>query len=129
MRRVPKDWVFPKLNLMHMYLLWHCGNESQRVGAMKLWDSVDVNSMKVSRTKVNLSEVRRLMKVIDSAAIAAGVPPQKVMTHAQVLSCFNAGKSGIDIPRETATGRRRNIDRMSWHTVAKLMPKVRRRGH
>jgi len=35
-RRVPKDWEFPKLNLQHMYLLWHCGNESQNAAAIKL---------------------------------------------------------------------------------------------
>ena len=109
-----------------MYVLWHCGNEAEKVAAIKFWDCADVQQLKTKRSKAQLSEVRRVMKCIDQAAIAAGVPPRKAMTHAEVLSCYHAGKSGLPVPRETKTGRLRNLERMSWTTLVKNMPAVRK---
>ena len=126
MRRIPAGWELPKLKLQHMYVLWHCGNEAEKVAAIKFWDCADVQQMKTKRSKAQLSEVRRVMKCIDDAAIAAGVLPQKAMTHAEVLTCYHAGKSGLPVPRETKTGRLRNLERMSWTTLVKNMPAVRK---
>ena len=120
-RRVPKDWEFPKLNLQHMYLLWHCGNESQNVSAIKLWDSTDVNSMKSKRARKTLSEMRRVMRLIDEAAKAGGAPHCKFMSHSEIITCYNIGKSGIKIPMETASGRRRVLEKMSWTTILRQM--------
>ena len=85
-RRIPSGWEFPKLKLEHMYVLWHCGNEAEKIAAITFWDCTDVQKIKTKRSKAQLSEVRRVMKCIDNAAIAAGVPPQKAMTHAEVLT-------------------------------------------
>ena len=123
-RRIPAGWEFPKLKLQHMYVLWHCGNEAEKIAAIKFWDCTDVQKIKTKRSKAQLSEVRRVMKCVDDAAIAAGVPPQKAMTHAEVLTCYHAGKSGLPVPRETKTGRLRNLERMSWTTLVRNMPKV-----
>ena len=73
----------------------HCGNEAEKVAAIKFWDVTDVQKIKTKRSKIQLSEVRRVVKCIDDAASAAGVPPQKAMTHAEVLTCYHAGKSGL----------------------------------
>ena len=109
-----------------MYVLRHCGNEAEKVAAIKFWDCNDVQKIKTKRSKAQLSEVRRVMKCIDNAAIAAGVPPQKAMTHAEVLTCYHAGKSGLSVPRENKTGRLRNLERMPWTTLVRNMPKVRK---
>ena len=126
-RRVPPNWMFPKLGLMHMYVLWHCGNQAQRVAAIKLWDATDVATLPSKRVKATLSEIRRVMKIIDCAATENGLPPKKFMTNNEVISCFNAGKYGLKIPMETPTGKRRNLEKMSWRTVMKNLPKVRPR--
>ena len=126
-RRIPEGWEFPKLKLQHMYVLWHCGNETEKVAPIKFWDFTDVQKLKTKRSKSTLSEVRRVMKCIDDAAIAAGVPPQKAMSHAEVMTCYHVGKSGLPVPRETKTGRLRNLERLSWTTLVKHLPKVRKR--
>ena len=93
---------------------------------IKFWDFTDVQKIKTKRSRIQLSEVRRVMKCIDDAASAAGVPPQKVMSHAEVLTCYHAGKTGLPVPRETKTGRLRNLERMSWTTLVRNMPKVKK---
>ena len=112
---------------MHMYVLWHYGNQAHGVAAIKLWDATNVATLPSKRVKATLSEIRRVMKIIDCAATENGLPPKKFMTNNEVISCFNAGKYGLKIPMETPTGKRRNLEKMSSRTAMKNLPKVRPR--
>ena len=124
-RRVPATWIFPMLALQHMYQQWHCGNEAMEIPPMKYFDNVDVSFLG-SSSRVRLNEVKQLMQSIDKAAASNGTKPKRGMTLAEATTCFNAGRTGINIPTTTLTGRRREIGLLKWTSVMKYLPKKKR---
>ena len=71
-------------------------------------------------------EVKQLMQSIDKAAASNGTKPKRGMTLAEATTCFNAGRTGINIPTTTLTGRRREIGLLKWTSVMKYLPKKKR---
>lgn len=113
-RRIPDEWDFPDLGLQPMYVLWHCGNPSERISPIKMLTQNDLSPLgkKGLNTFVYL---KRVMNAIDKAASAGNIPPQKYMSQAQATSCFFA-----------YAGRFRDvgdINKLSWRTAVKYMTK------
>jgi len=122
-RRVPPGWTIPGLSLQHMYVYWHCGNEASKISPIKRLDKTDTSPLGKNGKKT-IQSLTRLMAVIDDAATAEGIPPKESpMTQAEANACFIIGKGALNIPKTTATGRPRNIDKLTWQSALKFMPK------
>ena len=48
------------------------------------------------------------------------------MSLADANECFAAGRSGINVPITTPTGKRRDIGLLRWTSVIKYVPKKKR---
>jgi hypothetical protein len=78
-RHVPHTWKFPSLHLQNMYIYWHCGDEEGNIPPMKKFETRNVSFLGRGRKK--LSEIRCVMKFLDTAATSAGLAPREHMTH------------------------------------------------
>ena len=127
LRRVPEGWVFPHFTLMQAYVYWHCGDEQSenQVCPMKLFAARDVSHLR--RGRLNLSDLRYLMSLIDEKTTAVGMPPQDVMTRSEANSCFFSGLDGIGISSTTPTGKRRDVVNLTWSSVLRLMTNKKRK--
>lgn len=119
-RRVPRGWTFPKLGLQKLYVYWHCGDESKGIPPMKrLWTS-DVDHIG-KRARVALSEIKRVMSLIDNRVKEKGlrIRGSMTMTRAEANSLYARGEGAILelVPAETATGRERNVSTLKVQTV------------
>lgn len=124
-RRIPPDWKIPGLSLQHMYVYWHCGDESQKISPIKMLQKIDVSPLG-NTGKVTLCSLKRLMGIIDRGATAAGKPPKSSpMTQAEANACFVIGREALNIPLVTPTGRPRNINKLTWASALKFLPKAK----
>ena len=128
-RRIPDEWDFPDLGLQRMYVLWHCGNQSEKMCPIKMLTQNDLSPLGKKGLKTFVC-LKRVMNAIDKAATAGNIPPQKYLSQAQATSCFVAGKKFVEAcVKYTPTGRFRgkfrgiDINELSWQTAAKYMAK------
>ena len=125
-RRVPPSWTIPKLGLHLMYAYWHCGDPANGIPEMKHLLASDVSYLGKG-AKTRLSEMRKVMTLIDREAISKGCTVRVTMNHKMANSCFHHGESAIRniMPNETMTGRMRNISNMTWGSIVRNMHKKR----
>ncbi len=122
-RRIPSGWKIPSLSVQHMYSYWHCGDESSKISPIKLFNKVDLAAIPKSGVK-DWQNLKRLMRDVDAAAAAAGVPPKhRAMTQAEANACFLVGRSGIKASSATPSGRLRNVSELKWATAVKYQTK------
>ncbi|KAL9191250.1 hypothetical protein ACHAXT_000956 [Thalassiosira profunda] len=117
-RRVPPTWTFPHDSLQEMYILWHCGDYRNRISPMKLFQGSDVGFLG-KRSKMNLNEVKNLMKIVDEEATKKGNKPAGAMTIGEAMKAFQSGLSGFDFHSTTPTGKQRDVARLKWSTLTK----------
>jgi hypothetical protein len=93
---------------------------------MKYFAKVDVEYLGKG-AKTRLSELRKLMKMVDNAASATGHPPKEYMSLAEANTCFFHGEKAIldIVPANTPQGRARVVAMMKWTTVVKYTHKKR----
>ncbi len=74
---------------------------------MKWFVTNDVKFIKGGRKK--LSEIRRVMKFLDTSAASAGEAPREHMTHMEANACYSSSQAALKqlIPDTTPTGRTR----------------------
>eukprot|EP00986_Skeletonema_menzelii_P017832 scaffold22390_cov91-Skeletonema_menzelii.AAC.1 len=106
-RRVPHTWKFPSLPLQNMYIYWHCGDEEGNIPPMKMFETRDVKFLQ--RGSKKLSEIRCVMKFLDTAATSAGSAPRQHMSHMEANACYKSSQPALCqvIPNDTPTGRKR----------------------
>lgn len=121
-RRVPPGWKLPVGLVQHAYLYWHCGDPTRKISPIKMLNKNDVSFLE-GKDKINLYAMRRMMGIIDRAAIAEGVLPKKdmPMTEDEANACFAKGCHGIKVAGETPTGRPRNVLALRWTSLVKLL--------
>lgn len=127
-KRVPVGWKFPvKLALQSLYAYWHIGDEVQHVPPMKYLENSDVNQLG-KRARSTLSEIRKVMLLIDTRATDRGLTVKDRMTHIEVNSLFNQGMGAIGemIDATTPTDRHRNISKLKISSVVTYIQKKRR---
>ena len=117
-RRVPSTYSFPMLGLSEMYVLWHCGDQENKISPMKLFHASDVSPFK--RAKTNLSEVRAVMTIIDLNATKHGLTIKSIMTPDEAKECVRVGYTGLNISPKTPDGRERDILTMKWSSAVRL---------
>ena len=66
---------------------WHCGDEEGNIPPMKYFETSDVKFL--SRARKKLSEIRRVMRFLDTAATSAGLAPKE---HHIYLTLSHGGK-------------------------------------
>ena len=119
-RRLPENFVFPKMSLVTLITSWFSGNESMRTVRYKQLRAADIKKVK-ERSK--LSQMKKLMSAVEIAAKHEGIwddlaKKQKgswdvgstVRLYESVQHCF-------DYPSKTMMRRRAQI---SWQTVFNL---------
>ena len=124
-RRVPPSWTFPKLNLQPMYVYWHCGDPTNNIPPAKHLMTCDVNFLgKGARGRI--SELRRVMGLIDLEATDNGHPPSANMDHRMANTCYYHGESAIAklVSAKTPSGKDRLLDKTKWTTIARLISKA-----
>jgi len=117
-RRVPSTYKFPMIGLEDTYVLWHCGDEEQKISGIKFFTKKDVANVK--RGATNLSEVRAVMTLIDLEAGKKGMDIKEVMTEEEARACCREGYLGLAIPPNTPDGRPRDILSMKWSSAVRL---------
>jgi len=100
-RRVPSSWVFPRLSLEGMYILYHCGshvegNPNQKLSPMKIFEPSDMVNKK--RDKTNLGEVRNICSIIDVECQKKGEVIDRCMTEEDAKRCVRIGYTALNIP-------------------------------
>lgn len=126
-RRVPPGWKLPTGLIQHAYVYWHCGDPAKKIAPIKMLDKRDLSILEKKEKKC-LGGMRRLMDIIDRAAIAEGVRPKKElpMTQAEANACFIKGRNGIQVTGATPSGRPRNVYAMTWQSVLRLLPSAKK---
>ena len=127
-RRVPPDWKFPSLPLQEMYTYWHCGDVEKEYPPMKFLERRDVIHIS-KRASTSLSEIRRVMTVIDDHAKSKGMQVTSIMTPEKAHWLFASGEDAIMdvVSAKTDTGRKRQLARLKHKTVLRYLIKKRRR--
>jgi hypothetical protein len=125
-RRVPSTWTIPKLPIRQMYLYWHCGDITQNIPPMKYFQSSDLSFLN-KRSKSNMSELKKVMGDIDSAAASRGFPPKRTMNHDEANTCYFHGESAFAdfVPKTTPSGRPRDYAPQKWTYLVKFLYKKR----
>eukprot|EP00804_Cyclotella_cryptica_P020114 CCRYP_020133-RA/>CCRYP_020133-RA protein AED:0.24 eAED:0.24 QI:0/0/0/1/1/1/2/0/687 len=125
-RRVPSSWKVPLLPMQPMYVYWHCGDEKNNIPPMKYLTPDDIKFLN-KRAHISLSELKKVMTVIDKFAKEQGFPPREHMSQRDANTCYYRGERAIYdiVPENTPKGRPRVITSMKWATVVKYMHKKR----
>ena len=125
-RRVPSTWTIPKLPIQQMYLYWHCGNEADKIPPMKFFKHHDISFLQ-KRAKSTMSELRKIMLLIDNTSRSKGFPVKNSMSHEEANTCYYHGESALAavIPDTTSKGRPRAIATMKWGSLVKYLYKKR----
>jgi hypothetical protein len=127
-RQVPSTWTIPKLPIRQMYLYWHCGDIMQNIPQMKYFQSFDHTFIFINkRSKSNMSELKKVMGAIDSAAASRGFPPKRTMNHKEANTCYFHGESAFAdfVPEKTPSGRPRDYATQKWTYLVKFLYKKR----
>eukprot|EP00804_Cyclotella_cryptica_P001683 CCRYP_009072-RA/>CCRYP_009072-RA protein AED:0.30 eAED:0.29 QI:0/-1/0/1/-1/1/1/0/334 len=124
--RVPSSWKVPLLPMQHLYVYWHCGDEKKNIPPMKYLTPDDIKFLN-KRAHISLSELKKVMTVIDKVAKEQGFPPKEHMSQRDANTCYYRGERAIFdiVPENTPQGRPRVIASMKWATVVKYMHKKR----
>lgn len=117
-RRAPPDWIFPHGTLLELYTLWHLGDPANRISPLKKFTLSDI-SFTGNRARMNLSEARCLVAVLDEEAAKAGKRISAKPSHSEIVELFRLGVNGLNIPLKTPGGRIRDIFRLKWTTLTK----------
>lgn len=127
-RRAPPDWEFPHGTLLELYILWHIGDPANRISPLKKFTVSDI-SFTGNRARMNLSEARCLVAVLDKEAAKAGKRISAKPSHSEITELFRLGVNGLNIPLTTPGGRVRDIFRLKWTTLTKYKyPKADEEG-
>ena len=126
-RRVPRTWIFPTLGLQPLYVYWHTGDEEKNFPPMKFLERRDVAHIG-KRAPPNLSEIRRVMTLIDNRVKNKGMRIKTIMTPAEANSSYAHGEEAIIelFSPKTKTGRKRTVSWIKYRTVLRNMRKKRR---
>ena len=121
-RRVPRTWTLPTLGLQPLYVYWHAGDEGKNFPPMKFLERRDVVHLG-KRAPPALSEIRRVMNLIDNRVKSKGVRIKTVMTPAEANSLYARGEEAIIeiVSPKTKTGRTRTVSRVKYRTVIEHM--------
>jgi len=117
-RRAPPHWVFPHGTLLELYTLWHLGDPANRISPLKKFTVSDI-SFTGNRARMNLSEARCLVAVLDKEAAKAGKRISAKPSQSEIIELFRLGVNGLNVPLTTPGGRARDIFRLKWTTLTK----------
>ena len=94
---------------------------------MKYLEKSDVSFIG-SRARITLSEITKVMKMIDSRATTRGLQVKDRMTFIEVNTLYNEGEEAIKeaIDGQTPTERRRNISRLKLSSVEWYIQKTKK---
>jgi hypothetical protein len=125
-RRVPPSWTIPKLSFQAVYQYWHCGDEANNIPPMKYLTKSDVDYLGRG-ARIRLSEMRKLVAILDNEATVKGHAPKQYMTLAEANTCYYHGEKAVlaFVPAKTPKGRSRVVSMMKWTTVVKYTHKKR----
>ena len=106
----PRTGNIPKLGLQALYGYWHCGSENYNIPPMKWLTSSDIAHLG-KRAKPTLSEMKRVMGLIDKRAKLKGMQVRDNMTRDDINTLYVHGEDAVReiVPAKTAKGRERNI--------------------
>ena len=123
-RRVPRTWVFPTLGLQPLCVYWHTGDEEKNFPPMKFLERRDVVHIG-KRAQPDLSEIRRVMTLIDNRVKSKGMRIKPIMTPAEANSLYAHEEEAIIeiVSPKTKTGRTRTVSRVKYRTVVEYMCK------
>jgi len=126
-RRVPPGWKFPSLPLRPMYTYWHCGDVEKDYPPMKFLERKDIAHIS-KRAPQQLSEIKRVMTLIDNRAMSKGMQLKGIMTPDEANLLFARGEEAIMeiVSSETNTGRKRKFHRLKPRTIVSILFKKRR---
>lgn len=110
-----------------MYQYWHCGDESNNIPPMKYLEKSDVSFIG-KRARITLSEITKVVKMIDNRATAQGLQVKDRMTFIEVNTLYNVGEEAIKeaIDGKTPTERSRNISRLKMSSVVRYIQKTKK---
>ena len=126
-RRVPRTWTFSTLGLQPLYVYWHSGDEEKNPLPHDFLERRDVAHINKKAPAV-LSEIRRVMTLIDKHAETQGRRIKNVMTPAEANSLYSCGEdTAVEVVSPTTKmGRERVVSRVNFCTAIKCLHKKRR---
>lgn len=125
LRRVPPNWTFPKGSLLNVYQYWHWGDEVSRIHPIKKLQRIDL-AWSSGRHLRDLEEVSFLCGKIDEEAQRKGIlatNSDRVATTSIFYDCVDV----LGVPKYTPGNRKRNMAKISWSSVLKVMPAEKRK--
>lgn len=125
LRRVPPNWPFPKGSLLNVYQYWHWGDEVNHVHPIKNLQRKDLEWSNERHLK-DLEEVSFLCGKIDEEAKRKGIlatNSDRVATTSIYYDCVGV----LGVPRYTPQNKKRNMAKIAWSSVLKLMPAENRK--
>ena len=119
-RRLPEDFVFPKMSLPLLITSWFSGNESMRTVPYKLLRATEIKNKK---ERYKLSQMKLLMMAVETAAKSVGswdgLAPQKGPWNVgSTVRLFESVQHFFDYPSKSKVKRR--TAQISWQTVYNL---------
>lgn len=120
--KVPEDFKFAGVSARQMWLLWCCGDPANHICAYRYLTGKDMPTPNMER---RLSDVRRLMSIIENAAMEHTLERQP-KTLDEAAAVFDDVHAQLALEELTPTHRKRRHGQLQWRTVLKHLTKKQR---
>lgn len=114
---VPQDFDFPQVSVQEMWRIWINGDAHRSYPPLRRLIPNDMPSKKLRK---RLSDLRYLMKRIESAAVALGINVHN-LTPRSSRRAFESCKDAVHVADVTNDGRRRRKQELVWVSIVRIL--------